>query len=307
MRFKLALCAAAAACTLGAAHPLQAQRGRVTLERARIDTTVTFDRSGTIELELASGEIRVNAWTRNEVQIVATSERGTVSAALSPSRIELDTRGAAQGTTRYSLTVPIGVAVAASTASGRIIVNGTRGDLQLETRSGSIEASEASGRVDVEAISGRVTLQRLSGTVSVAVISGTVTISEIDGDLEIETTSGRAQVERADVRRLSFESVSGSLDFAGTLGATGPHSVDTHSGNVTLRVPANFAATIDLETFRGELRPVDFPLIALPGGGRGRDSGRRRFSINGGGAPLSISTFSGDIVIRRLGATPQER
>ena len=302
------LVAALAVCVT--AGQLDAQRGRVSLERPRIDTTMAFDATGRIELELGAGEIRITAWTRNEVQISASSDRGTISAVLSSSRIELDLntpRGASAGVTRYVLNVPVGVSIAARAGSGSIVVSGTKGNVQLETRSGRIDASDASGTIDVEATSGRITLQRVSGLTRLAAIGGTVTMSEVEGQLDIETTSGRVQVERANVQRLNFESVSGSLDFSGTLGATGPHAIDTHSGNVTLRLPASFAATLDLETFRGELRPVDFPVVALPGEARGRDSDRIRFAINGGGVPLSISTFSGDIFLRRIGATPQSQ
>lgn len=288
-----------------AASPACAQRDRVALERTRIDTTIPFNASGTLELELSAGEIRVNAWTRNEARIVATTDGGEISAVLSPLRIELEARRS-RGGTRYTLTVPIGVTVTAATVSGSVIVNGTRGPVELETRSGHIEASEVTGRVHIEAASGRVMLQRVSGSTTVEVLTGSVSITEIEGDLEIDAIGGSSKVERGNLRRLVFESVGGSFDFSGELGATGPHSIETHSGNITLSLPANFAATLDLETFSGELRPTDFPLVTLPRTARGRESDRMRFTINGGGAPLSITTYSGDILLRRLGATPQE-
>ena len=294
-----------AALCLGAAEPALAQRNRVALERERIDTTIPFNASGSLELELTSGEIRVNAWTRSEARIIATSGGGEISAVLSPSRIELDSRRS-RGGTRYTLTVPVGVTVSASATSGSIIVNGTRGPVELETRSGNIEASEVSGRVHIDAASGRVTLQRVSGSATVEVLTGSVSINEIEGDLEIDAIGGSSKVEGANLRRLVFESVSGSFEFSGQLGPTGPHAIETHSGTVTLRVPANFAATLDLATSSGELRPTDFSLVTLPRQARGRDSDRLRFSINGGGVPLSITTYSGDIFLRRIGAT-QER
>jgi len=306
--FRTLFVAAFAVCVV--AGQLGAQRGRVSVERPQIDTTIAFDAAGTIELELATGEIRVTAWTRNEVQIVASSTRGMIAGILSPSRIELDvsaSRGGSAGATRYVLTVPVGVTVAARTGTGSITISGTRGNLDLETRSGRIDASDASGRIDVEATSGRIDLQRVSGSTSVAAIGGTVTMSEVEGRLDIETTSGRVLINRANLQQFTFESVSGTLDFSGTLAGAGPHAIETHSGDVTLRLPASFAATLDLETFRGELRPVDFSVVTLPGEARGRDSDRIRFAINGGGVPLSISTFTGDIFLRKIGATPQDQ
>jgi DUF4097 and DUF4098 domain-containing protein YvlB len=299
-RTGIVVVAVAAVGALG--QPADAQRTRTSFERTRIDTTVPFESSGRLELELSAGEIRVNAWTRNEARIQVTSDSRPVSAVLSSSRIELDARG---GTARYTITVPVGVSVAATTATGAIIVNGTRGNLNLETRSGSIDASEASGTIDVEATSGRITLQRLTGNVTVEGFSSNVTVSEIEGNLDIETLGGSARVDRANVGRLAFEAVSGSFDFSGRLGA-GPHTVESHSGNITLRLPADFPATIALDTYTGELRPTDFSLVALPGS-RGRSSDQVRFSINGGGAPITITTHSGDIVLRRIGANPQER
>lgn len=291
---------AVAVASASASLPASAQRNRVALERTRIDTTIPFGSSGHLELELRAGEIRVNAWTRDEARVQVTSD-SRVSAVLSPSRIELDARGASAN---YTITVPFGVSVAASSSTGNIIINGTRGSLHLETRTGSIDASEASGRIDVEATSGRVTLQRISGSVTVEGISNTVSLSEIEGTLDVETVGGNVRVDRANISRLTLETVGGGLDFSGQLGA-GPHSLETHSGNITLRVPANFAATISLETYRGEFRPTDFPVVTLPGN-RGRDGDRLRFAINGGGVPLSISTHSGDIVLRRIGANSQE-
>lgn len=301
--FAVVAIAAGMAFSVAVSVPALAQRGnRAAFDRTRIDTTIPFESSGRLELELRAGEIRVNAWTRNEVRVQATSDAQGISAVLSPARIELDARG---GSARYVVTAPVGVSVSASTASGSIIVNGTRGNLQLETRSGSIDASEASGRIDIEASSGRVTLQRVSGNITVEGISSTVSASEVEGNLSVETIGGSVRVERANVGRLSLEAVSGSLDFSGQLGA-GPHAVETHSGSITLRLPAATAATVTLETYTGELRPTDFSLVSLPGS-RGRDGDRLRFAINGGGAPLAITTHSGNIVLRRLGANPQEQ
>jgi hypothetical protein len=298
----LALCA-----ITPAVASAQGQRGnRVSIERPQIDTTFAFNASGAISIDIAAGELRVTTWTRSEVRINATITRGQISARLSQNRIELETelmRGTPGGPARIELTVPVGVSVSANSHAANVVINGTRGDVRVETASGTVEVNEAAGRTDIEASAAKVTLQRVKGNTSVAVISGSIAISEIEGDLTIETTSAPATVERANLQRLHFESTIGGLDFSGTLATGARHQVETHSGRLSLRFPPTFGATIELETFSGELRPGDVAVTVRSGEGRGRDNERMLFSINGGGARIAVSTFSGDIYLYKIGST----
>lgn len=307
---RLALTGAAIAgiaLAMPAPTPLAAQRDRGRGEdRSRIDTTFAFDKTGEVNLSLPAGEIRVTAWARPEVRVMATSERGVISSSFSPSRLRLEVRSRGNaGQTRFEVTVPVGVRVSASVASGDINISGTRGPLSLSSASGAITASDGTGRSEIETAAGRITLQRLDGTTRVSAMSGRIEITEIAGDLEIEAVSGSVRIERASLANLRSESVAGSLDFAGTLGAQGRHEIQTVSGEITLRFPANFAATLELDSFRGELQSPDFPVTLRPSGGndRGRNSERQQYSINGGGARISIETFSGGVFLRKLGAT----
>jgi hypothetical protein len=70
--------------------------------------------------------------------------------------------------------------------------------------------------------------------------------------------------------------------------------VNTFSGNVRLRLPANARGTIDFNTFSGRFES-DLPVTLS-------NSSRRNFrgSLNGGGAgDFRLKTFSGDVTIRR--------
>jgi hypothetical protein len=285
--------------------PAQQDRGRGD-DRSRIDTTFAFDKSGEVNLSLPAGEIRVTAWARAEARVVATSERGLISSSFSPNRLRLEVRSRGNtGRTRYDVSVPIGVRVNATVASGTINVSGTRGALSLTSASGTITASDATGRSEIETASGRIVLQRFDGTTKVSAMSGQVDITDVAGDLSMEVVSGTVRIDRARLEGFQFESASGSLDFAGTLAAQGRHDIQVNSGTVTLRFPAGFGATIELESFRGELQSPDFPVTLRPSGGndRGRNSERQQYAINGGGARITIDTFSGGVFLRQIGAS----
>lgn len=299
---QLVIAAAVAAWVLGApgAGAQPNRRGG----SSHFDTTFAFNKSGEVQLSLPHGSIRVTGWTRAEARVIVESDAGPVNSSFSSNRIRLDARALSfhGGSMRYDITVPIGVRVIAATTSGDINVSGTRGDVTLTTASGSISASEASGRVEVEVVSGRLALQRIAGTTHISAISGSSTISDVAGDLDLTTINGSVHIDAAELANFRYKALNGSLDFAGTLAPDGRHTLESQSGDMTLRVPADLGATIDFTSFSGRLRSPDFSLTVGPGTivGRGRMHDRETVTVNGGGAHISINSFSGDVTLRRL-------
>lgn len=271
-------------------------------ERRRIDTTVPFNKTGEISLEVNVGDIRVTGWAKNEVRIVATSMGPPIDARITSESIALDVdRG---GRAHFELNVPIGVSLDVSSQSGTIVISGTKGPVSVETQAATVEASDVSGRGNFETAGGRLTLQRLDGRTAVATLGGAVNISEVRGALEIESTGGITTVDRADLTELDFTSVGDTFTFSGTLAADGRHNIETVSGAITLRFPEKFGASIEFDTFSGQFHPIDFQVTLQPntGGGRGRSVQRQPFTINGGGARIEIDTHSGDVFLRKIGA-----
>ena len=288
--------------SLASPAPQQGPRGNTD---TRIDTTFAFDPSGEVTLALPAGEIRVTGWARNQARVIAVTERGALVSSFSRNRLRVEIRGRNTGRARYEVTVPFGARIDASTGSGDINVAGTRSRVALTTANGTITASDLKGRSEVESAAGNVSLQRVDGTTKISALIGTITIGEITGDLEIEQVRGSTRIESADLTGFRFQAVGGDVDVDGVFSANGKHTIETMSGNVTLRVPANFGATFQLETFSGELHAPDFALMLRPTSGneKGRNSDRREYSINGGGAHITIGTFSGTVTVRKHGGT----
>jgi DUF4097 and DUF4098 domain-containing protein YvlB len=280
---------------------LTAQR-RFSEERRRIDTLVPFTKAGGIELELVNGDIVVTGWARDEAKILATTETGVIDAVITSTSIELEMNR--PGRARYELMVPIGARVSAATRGGLITISGTKGTVSVESHAGVVEVSDVDGQLDVEVLGGRVTLQRVRGASTVEMMGGSVSLSEVSGDLELEMTAGSARITGADLANFDFRSAMGGLDFSGVLAAQGRHHVETTGGRIVLAFPPTFGAALELETWNGQFHPEGFAVTLQPGGsgGRGRAQ-RQQFTINGGGARISIETNSGDVYLRRIGAT----
>jgi hypothetical protein len=305
MRFRLQvhLCGAAALAA-AAMWPITAaaqnSRGRQSQARQRIDSTFAFNKAGELSISVRGGEVRVTGWARNDARVIAIGDRGTITMDASSSRIRLDVRPQLMSRAQFEINVPIGVRVNVTAVTANIDVSGTRGELALTTVSGKITASDGAGRTRIGTAAGTVTMQRISGETHVGSMTGPINITEIDGELSLTTITAPTKVQQADLSGLTVDAAQGNLDFSGRLDAQGKHKIETFGGNVELSFPTDFAATIDMESLSGKLH-TDFDVTLRPRNTGGQQ--RQQYSINGGGALITISTFNGGVFLRKLTAS----
>ena len=277
------------------------------LSRQRVDTSFTFDRGGNVSLGLVSGEIRVLTGPGNEIRVLATIERGRLETSFSRGHVSIEARSVngRMGETRYELTVPAGTRVTASSVSGGILVRGTGGEVEAHSVSGAITVEGATGVVELESVSGDIMLTKASGRLDLSTVSGEMELTDVSGDLDAESVSGSIIARRSRLRGFRSETVSGDVSYDGAFSRDGDYRLNTHSGDVMLTIPANGTASLELETWSGNIAS-DFPLTLQPGQDVGRRNRRMQFNIGTGGGRVSAETFSGNITIRRAPARGTE-
>jgi DUF4097 and DUF4098 domain-containing protein YvlB len=281
------------------AAPLAAQR-----DGDRIDTTLTIDRNGAVNLGIISGEIRVIGTDGNTVRIVGDIERGRFETLFSPTRISVTTRSVnnRQGSARFDVTVPHGTRVTATTISGIIDVRATRGEVSARTTSGTIDIRDAIERIEAATVSGDIEIRSANGRMRMETTSGEIRVENGSGEVTAESVSGTISLRRSAFDQIRTQAMSGSISYDGPLTSTGTYRFNTHSGSVLLVVPDNVGAVLELETFSGRIS-TDFPLVLQPGEGVGRRNRRMEFTLGNGGARVIGGAFSGNITIRRRTAT----
>ena len=288
------------------ASPLAAQRDDDDY-RSRIDTTVNFDRAGTVDLSLVSGEIVVSSWDKNSVRVKATSERGVLRLDASSLRLTLTVRSehGNLGDTRYEVTIPNGARLIARSVSGDIR---SRGGSEVEARSvsGDVEVTDVSGRATLESVSGTVRGARIAGGLRANAVSGDLDMSDITGDVDVQTVSGEIGLGSVTSSYVSTQTVSGDVTFTGKIDPKGRYDFHAHSGDVRITLPPTLpGASFSVETFSGDVESA-CKMTLTP-----NDVGRRHgqhieFTIGSGGAHFTIQTFSGDVRIEGCGASKKE-
>jgi DUF4097 and DUF4098 domain-containing protein YvlB len=266
-----------------------------------IDTTLAFAATGgVVDLGLISGEITVRGWSRAEARIHATSESGPINFDHTPSRIGLEVHRGGDDC-QFDLTIPFGTRVLMRSNSGDLRYLSVKGDIEARTVSGGVDISDTKGSTTIETVSGDIRARNMDGGVRANTISGTVELGSVTGDADISTVSGDVSLLDARSRIVRMESVSGTETYGGIIDPAGRYDFRSHSGDITLRIPGDANAMLSLQTFSGDI-DTDFNLTLHTGSGEsGHHAGNHIDTTigKGGGAHLTIETFSGDVRIQR--------
>ena len=129
--------------------------------------------------------------------------------------------------------------------------------------------SSVSGDVDVSGVTGAVRAKTVSGDVRIRDVAGSATAATVSGNVEV------------DISRLD---------------GTGDMKLNSVSGSVNVRLPANLDADIEMSTVSGSLR-TDFPIqVEEARYGPGR---KARGRVGSGARSLRMSTVSGRVSLSR--------
>jgi DUF4097 and DUF4098 domain-containing protein YvlB len=305
-RFTTLTLFAVAAAVAVAPTQARAQRDR---DRTRVDSTFEFDKGSRVDVSVASGEIVITGWTRPEAKVYASIERGWIDTQLSSHRINVQTRSdrGRSGPARIEIMVPIGTRVQVSSASGSIRVTGTDGEVEATSASGAIEVLGASDRISVQTAAGKVHVAKLKGRTRLETVSATLEAEDITGDLTAGTVSGRITLTNIKSSHAKAETINASVTYAGSIDPSGSYDFSSHSGNVHLEIPDNSGGDLFLETFSGRISSA-FPITLQPGdiSAMARHGKKMQFTIGKGGARITASTFSGNIIIDKSGRLDRE-
>ena len=271
-----------------------------------LDTTVTFDARGTVNVSCPGGDVIVTGTARNQIVVKARTERGAIRFASSGGNATLEpaaSRGCNDA--HFELSVPAGVHLVTNTWSGSLRVTGVKGEIDAHAQSGDVDVRDAGDDVEVETLSGDVTIQGASGAVNVHTVSGDISLTGGRGTVEMETVSGDIELHDVVSSQVRTNSTSGDLTFAGAIVNAGRYQFQTHSGELRLELPANVGAELSLSTFSGEIDSA-FPITLTPGAhGIGASQAKKlTFSLGQGSARIIAETFSGDVTLTSTGRRP---
>ena len=176
---------------------------------------------------------------------------------------------------------------------------------KCQTQVGVVSAaavmSGISARASVKSVSGGITLDGVAGDVDANTVSGALEAQGINGRLNFRTVSGDLTLADGWLERLDANVVSGDVTADIDLDPLGGMQVTTVSGEVTLRLPAEADAQVNLHSLSGDVRS-EFPELK-------RASAPASHSVSGslgaGSGHVSVTTMSGRVILLRRAGREQ--
>lgn len=190
----------------------------------------------------------------------------------------------------YEIVVPGDTEVVADTGSGSIKISDIDAPVTADTGSGTITLENIGGAVRADTGSGAIRAEKIAGAFTADTGSGSIYLLQTaPGDVVVSTGSGGSELKGV-VGAVRASAGSGRIIVEGR--QTGPWSLESGSGSVSVTLPADAAFDLDAETNSGGI-VVDHPLTV-----EGKISKRHiRGTVRGGGTLLEIDTGSGSIRI----------
>lgn len=147
----------------------------------------------------------------------------------------------------------------------------------------------------VKGVSGEITLDGVAGDVRADTVSGSLEGRDVDGAIRFKSVSGDLTLAGCRLARLEAENISGQIAADGGLEATGEVRVNTISGDVTLRLPADSDARVRLHSMSGNVRSEFDSLRTSMSPGSRVVSG----NLGGGSGNVSVNSVSGAVTLLR--------
>jgi hypothetical protein len=195
----------------------------------------------------------------------------------------------------YEITVPAETTIRSRSGSGDQIIEGTRGNVDIQTGSGDVKLAHLTGEIRLQTGSGDVRAHEVAGAIKGGAGSGDIEIEETgSGDIDLHTGSGNITVRGI---QGAFHGEAGSGDITAEGTQSGTWEIRSGSGNVHVRLPGNAAFDADISTSSGTV-DIDAP-VEMTVQGRVQEMHKSiRGKVRGGGPLLAVRTGSGDVQIR---------
>ena len=177
---------------------------------------------------------------------------------------------------RYTIAIPRGLRLRASTGNGELSVERAGSEVELHTGNGGIRIGETEGSVVAATGNGDIEVEGARGPVRANTGNGHIYVATSAGPVSANTGNGDI-----DVRMQSLAN-RGDMEFR------------SGSGAVRVTLPSDFNGDVEASTGNGELR-TDFAIKLV-----GRlDPQHMRGTIGSGGRMLRLSTGNGRLEIRK--------
>ncbi|MGH7557560.1 MAG: DUF4097 family beta strand repeat-containing protein [Gemmatimonadota bacterium] len=264
--------------------------------QAAVDTVISVDAPGRLNVQNFRGSVTIGTWDRNAVRVVAEGPRSAIRIHGGGGAVSVQTdlsRGPQE--VDYRLSVPLGMDLSVGGVDTDVTIRDTRGRVQAHTVNGDISVQGGRGVIELNSVQGEVTLAGAQGNAELTSVNDAIRVTGFEGDLKATTVNGEVVLSGVESGSVESTTVNGSITYQGAIRSDGWYRFNTHNGEISVAVPAGTGANVEVNTFNGDFQ-ADFPVTFNE-----TRKGNFNFTLGNGGARIELSAFNGTIRLRRSG------
>jgi hypothetical protein len=285
----------------------------------KFERTVSLAKDGKVILKNITGSIDVKSWNKGEVKIDAvkissasTLDQAKENASLVQIEVEkegntlqIETKYPDAGkifrrrslnvSVKYSLVIPAKASIKIDSVTGSVDMEKIGGAVKVNIVTGGIVVKTAAKGVDCKTVTGKIDLQNITGDAFMETVTGRITASKIKGSIKANVVTGKIQLtEVSEASVVDANTVTGAVVYEGKINREGRYTLKTHTGRIEMILPAYSGFDLEANTFSGKINS-DFDITVSGKISKKRISG----VVNKGGPLVKLSTFSGDVYLKK--------
>lgn len=248
-----------------------------------------------------AGTVRVTGWDRDSIDVSAIVPRdgGRLMFGGGAMGIKLGIDPPAASSTYPGSLLEVRVSTRArvwiKTESAEILVSGLTSSADVSSVSGRVVVTGDIQQLSAESMDGGIDVQVNAGIVRLKSAGGAIALRGTATDATLSTVSGAATMVVTGAERARMETVSGHLTFDATFRPGGNYTLESHSGDISIRLPTSFNGALQLTSLEGKVvnRLTD-SRVGRTNQGRGESLAT---SAGTASAELVARTFKGSIAL----------
>jgi len=208
--------------------------------------------------------------------------------------------GDMEGTSSWTVTVPVKTDIDFSSASGDLFASGLESEVDAEAASGSIKVEDIKGKLRIQVASGDIRVKKSEGDIMVKTASGSIDINSSRGAFKVKCASGDINATEILLKETgTFKTASG--DIRVRLAKTSEYDMDlaTASGNINLDYNGN--PVKGYFEFKGKRRNIDsdIPFDNKDESYKYSPFVKKYFKKGGDSPEVSLQTVSGELEFKK--------
>lgn len=261
------------------------------------------DAKSSIEIYNTAGDVRVEGWSRNEVEVTGTLGNEVDEFIFERDGneilIKVKAKSGRSGHRGHSsdlaIKVPQESSIDVATVSADIEIRGVYGELEANAVSGDIDLEIFAAEVEAESVSGDIDARGDGNGTDIELISvsGDIIAEKLAGEIQLEAVSGDIELINGAFDDANVQTVNGDIEFEASLRKGGEIAIETVNGTVDVDFVGDVSAEFEIETFNGRIRNCFGPEPERVS--KYAPGYELNFTEGGGDGRVSIATMNGNL------------